>query len=83
MAGSNAAYRDGAEFGAALYELAGKPDRASVNQGALFAAGKRFAGLFGYRDLSVGLDWVEGFTAGYMGTTTTAQLPAASSDPGD
>ncbi len=68
---------------AALYELAGKPDRASVNQGALFAAGKRFAGLFGYRDLSVGLDWVEGFTAGYTGTVPPPQLPAASSDPGD
>lgn len=62
MASNTAAYRDGVEFGIAMYELAGKPDRRTVSNGALFAVGKRYATLFGYRDLSAGLDWVDGFT---------------------
>lgn len=67
MATNKAAYMDGAAMGSALYEVAGRPDRRRVSQPALFELGKRFAGLFGYRDMNTGLDWVQGFTDGYNG----------------
>lgn len=73
------AYTDGAEFGAAL-AAAMAVDLSKADSGAVFMVGKRFALMSQYRELNAGLDWVAGFSDGFLSKPKAQKAIAAAQD---